>query len=176
MTTRRTPVVFAALGATVTLALIAALTAALLAVGITPATGAPGAQDPAGASLSAAPTHAGLNTAGSPCTRSTSTRSAAGIAVGFCVAAKAGSRAADDAFEHGYKYHPRVRQRGVEDPRAHNFAYSLDDAILKQAPIKQADGSLLYRKSGSINGKDGVYEIAVNPDTGTIFRRTWRSR
>jgi hypothetical protein len=81
-----------------------------------------------------------------------------------------------NAFQHGYKYHPRVRQRGVEDPRAHNFPYSFDDVILKEAPIKQADGSLLYRKRGSINGKSGVYEIAVNPETGTIFHRTWRSR
>jgi hypothetical protein len=43
-------------------------------------------------------------------------------------------------------------------------------------PVTQADGSLLYRKPGSIKGKDGVYEIAVNPQTGTIFHRTWRSR
>lgn len=90
-------------------------------------------------------------------------------------AAKA-TRTAEDAVEHGYKYHPRIRQRGVEDPRAHNFPYSFDDVILKEKPIVQKDGSLLYRKAGEINGRDGVYEIALNPDSGTIFHRTWRSR
>lgn len=49
-------------------------------------------------------------------------------------------------------------------------------ATLKEKPIAQSDGSLLYRKVGSINGKDGIYEIAVNPETKTIFHRTWRSR
>lgn len=91
-------------------------------------------------------------------------------------AAKAETRIAGDAFEHGYKYHPRVRARGVEDPVAHNFPYSFDDVILKEKLIVQADGSLLYRKVGSVNGKDGVYEIGVNPETNTIFHRTWRSR
>jgi hypothetical protein len=91
-------------------------------------------------------------------------------------AATAETRIAKDAFEHGYKYHPRVRARGVEDPVAHNFPYSFDDVILKEKPIVQSDGSLLYRKAGSINGKDGLYEIAVNPETNTIFHRMWRSR
>ncbi len=91
-------------------------------------------------------------------------------------AAKAEKRVAEKAFKHGYKYNPRVRARGVEDPVAHNFPYSFDDVILKEKPIVQSDGSLLYRKTGSINGEDGVYEIAVNPTTNTIFHRTWRSR
>jgi RHS repeat-associated protein len=91
-------------------------------------------------------------------------------------AARAETRVAEDAFEHGYKYHPRVRARGVEDPRAHNFPYSYDDVILKETPTVQTDGSLLYRKAGSINGEEGIYEIAVNPDTGTIFHRTWKSK
>ncbi len=90
-------------------------------------------------------------------------------------AARGGGRVADDAFEHGYKYHPRVRQRGVEDPRGHNFPYSFDDAILKEQPIPQPDGSLLYRKPGAINDTEGIFEIGLNPDTGTIFHRTFRS-
>ena len=95
--------------------------------------------------------------------------------LGARLAAKAETRAAEDAFEHGYKYHPRVRARGVEDPVAHNFPYSYDDVILKENPIVQSDGSLLYRKAGSINGKNGTYEVALNPETNTIFHRTWRS-
>jgi RHS repeat-associated protein len=87
-----------------------------------------------------------------------------------------GARAGEDAFSHGLKYHPRIRARGVEDPLAHNFPYSFDDVVLKETPTLQKDGSLLYRKVGSINGKDGVYEIGVNQETGTIFHRTWRSR
>ena len=77
------------------------------------------------------------------------------------------------AFTHGNKYHPRVRARGVQDPKAHNFPYSFDDVILKQKPITQADGSLLYRKPGTLNGKDGFFEIALNPETKTIFHRTF---
>lgn len=90
------------------------------------------------------------------------------------VAANTTTRVADDAFEHGYKYHPRIRERGLEDPRAHNFPYSFDDVILREKPITQADGSLLYRKPGDVSGRSGVYEIALNPDTGIIFHRTWR--
>jgi RHS repeat-associated protein len=77
---------------------------------------------------------------------------------------------------HNLKYHPRIRARGVQDPRAHNFPYTFDSVILKQKPVTQEDGSLIYRMAGSVNGGDGVYEIAVNPTTGTIFHRTWRSR
>ncbi|HVE95052.1 MAG TPA: DNRLRE domain-containing protein [Acidimicrobiales bacterium] len=82
-------------------------------------------------------------------------------------------RSADNAFSHGYSYHPRIRARGVQDPVGHNFPYSYDDVILRSAPVGQADGSLLYRVPGSINGKDGFFELAVNPDTGTIFHRTF---
>ncbi|MFK0008427.1 hypothetical protein ACIQTZ_15370 [Paenarthrobacter sp. NPDC090520] len=28
---------------------------------------------------------------------------------------------AKNGFEHGYTYHRRIRARGIEDPRAHNF-------------------------------------------------------
>jgi hypothetical protein len=83
------------------------------------------------------------------------------------------ARVGDDAVTHGYKYHPRIRARGVQDPVGHNFPYSYDDVILRTTPVSQADGSLLYRMPGSINGKDGFFEIALNPDTGTIFHRTF---
>ena len=55
----------------------------------------------------------------------------------------------------------------------HNVPYSFDDVILRGSPVRQADGSLLYRVPGSINGKDGFFEIALNPGTGTIFHRTF---
>lgn len=80
---------------------------------------------------------------------------------------------ADDAFKHGLQYHPRIRSGALQDPKAHNFPYSFDDVILKQGPIKQADGSFLYRLEGSLNGKNGFFEIAVNPETRTIFHRTF---
>lgn len=90
------------------------------------------------------------------------------------VAARGGAGVADDAFSHGLKYHPRIRARGVEDGVGHNFPYSFDDAILKTKPITQADGSLLYRMPGNINKTDGVFEMAVNPQTQTIFHRQFR--
>jgi len=83
--------------------------------------------------------------------------------------------AADDVYQHGYDYHPRIRARGVEDPVGHNFPYSFDDEILNSTPVLQTDGSLLYQATGTLNGKEKIYEIAVNPDTNTIFHRTLRT-
>ncbi|EOM75829.1 RHS repeat protein [Rhodococcus rhodnii] len=80
-----------------------------------------------------------------------------------------------DAYSHGYDYHPRIRERGLEDPVGHNFPYSFDDVILQSHPIPQADGSLMYRADGFLDGKPGSYEIALNPDRNLIFHRTWRS-
>ena len=77
------------------------------------------------------------------------------------------------AFKHNFKYHSRIRARALQDPTAHNFAYSFDDIILKVKPIKQADSSLLFRNQGTLNGKNGFFEIALNPDTNTIFHRTF---
>ena len=73
-----------------------------------------------------------------------------------------------------FQYHPRIKARALNDPVAHNFPYSFDKVILKTKPIKQADGSLLYRQTGSLNGKQGIYEIGLNPDTGIIFHRTFK--
>jgi RHS repeat-associated protein len=74
-----------------------------------------------------------------------------------------------------YKYHPRIRERAVQDPKHHNFPYSFDEVILSTAPIRQTDGSLLYRVPGYVNKIPGVYEIAVNPTTRIIFHRTFNA-
>ncbi|NLE79261.1 MAG: RHS repeat protein, partial [Rhodococcus sp.] len=79
------------------------------------------------------------------------------------------------AHDHSFDYHPRIRERGLEDPTGHNFPYSFDDVILGNDPIVQRDGSLLYRADGYLHGKSGYYEIAVNVDRNLIFHRTWRS-
>ena len=79
-----------------------------------------------------------------------------------------------NAYSHSYSYHPRIRARGLEDPRAHNFPYSYDDVVLSASPRTQADNSLLYRQPGSLNGSEGVFEIALNPETEQIFHRTFR--
>jgi RHS repeat-associated protein len=89
-------------------------------------------------------------------------------------AVKAESRAYAHSPERPLKYDPRVRARAVEDPKGHNFPRSFDDVILKQEPRVQEDGSLLFEKAGWINSTNGVFEIAVNPETETIFHRTFR--
>lgn len=61
--------------------------------------------------------------------------------------------------------------RGLQDPVAHNFPYSFDDVNLKAKPITQADGSLLYRHTGTLNGKSGFFEIGLNAEAKTIFHR-----
>ncbi len=77
------------------------------------------------------------------------------------------------AVKHNFKYHTRIRARALQDPIAHNFPYTFDDIILKSRPMTQNDGSLLFRHSGSLNGKEGFFEIALNKETGTIFHRTF---
>lgn len=73
-------------------------------------------------------------------------------------------------FRHNYRYHPRIRARGVQDPRFHNFPYSLDDEILRQAPIRTSRGTDLYRLEGQVGDRRGHFEIAVN-DRGVIVHR-----
>ena len=75
---------------------------------------------------------------------------------------------------NSYTYHPRIRARAVQDPIAHNFPYSFDSAILESKSIIQADGSLLYSRTGSINNTSGVYEIAINPKSNVIFHRQFK--
>ncbi len=103
-------------------------------------------------------------------------------------AAKTGAGLADDAFNHGFKYDPRVRARGVQDPSSHNFPYSFDDGILATKPIPQKNGYNIYQQPGSMAGKvvtdpktgirtqtykDGVFEIGVTKD-GVIDHRFFR--
>jgi RHS repeat-associated protein len=85
------------------------------------------------------------------------------------------------------KYAPRVRARGVEDPKSHNFPYSFDKSILSTKPILQKNGYNLYRLEGSMTGKviflddgtrvqtykHGVFEIGVTKD-GVIDHRFFR--
>ncbi|MFN4804743.1 MAG: RHS repeat domain-containing protein, partial [Akkermansiaceae bacterium] len=102
---------------------------------------------------------------------------------GKAVGADIASLAAPFAMIGGRKvtltYHPRIRERGVQDPRYHNAPYSFDKEVLKAAPIKQKDGSLLYCKRGTATSKsgkttEGTYEIGVNPETGVIFHRQFK--
>jgi len=103
-------------------------------------------------------------------------------------AAKTTVGVADDAFTHGLKYDPRVRARGVQDPRSHNFPYSFDDGILATKPIPQKNGYNIFQQPGSMAGKvvtdpitgirtqtykDGVFEIGVTKD-GVIDHRFFR--
>mgnify|MGYP006891168576 CR=1 FL=1 len=83
------------------------------------------------------------------------------------------SQAETSAVKHQFKYHPRIQQRAMQDPIAHNFPYSFDDLILKSEPIMQNDGSLLFRLSGTLNGNDGFFELALNKESKTIFHRTF---
>ena len=89
--------------------------------------------------------------------------------------------------ENGLKYSSRVRKRGVEDPRSHNFPYSYDKEILKVDPIMKENGYRIYRKEGTMSGKiirdekgfqiqthkEGVFEIGVTRD-GIIDHRFFR--
>jgi RHS repeat-associated protein len=69
-----------------------------------------------------------------------------------------------NAFNHNYKYATRVRMRGVEDPVSHNFPYSFDDAILSTTPILKNNGYKIFQQSGTMNGKNGVFEIGLTKD------------
>jgi hypothetical protein len=73
----------------------------------------------------------------------------------------------------GSQYHDRVRQRALEDPVGHNFPSSYDSEILASEPIPRPDYYTIFRKSGSLNGNDGVFEIGVNKD-GIIDHRVFR--
>jgi RHS repeat-associated protein len=79
-----------------------------------------------------------------------------------------------NCFTHNFAYDKRIRKRGTEDPKGHNFPYSYDDEILRQPPVMRPDGSLQYRLPGFLNGRSGVFEIGLNRETGVIFHRTFR--
>ena len=77
------------------------------------------------------------------------------------------------ASSQGFKYAPRVRARGVQDPKSHNFPYSFDDAILSTKPIIKNNGYRIFQLKGTMNGKQGVYEIGVTKN-GVIDHRFFR--
>lgn len=54
----------------------------------------------------------------------------------------------------------------------HNFPYSFDKFIIKNAPWAQRlkDGANWFEYPGSVNGQQGVYRIGINDD-GVIFHR-----
>jgi hypothetical protein len=95
---------------------------------------------------------------------------APGAAIG--VAARGAARG---GLGHLIRYDVRLRKRAVEDPVGHNFPRSYDRHILKTKPIRQRDGSLLYRREGAIGDTDGAYEIAVNPRKMKIVHRHFRA-
>jgi hypothetical protein len=77
------------------------------------------------------------------------------------------------ATTHGLEYAPRVRARGVQDAVSHNFPYSFDDAVLKTTPDIKPSGYKMFQQRGTMNNKDGVFEIGVNKD-GVIDHRFFR--
>lgn len=72
-------------------------------------------------------------------------------------------------------YLPRIRERAVVDPKAHNFPYSFDEFVLKQKPQILPDGSKFYNAPGTINKTPGKYEIIVNPKN-EIYHRNFNSK
>lgn len=172
MTTRRHLLAFAVLGATVTLALIAALAALALAIGVTPATSTPGAQDRVGAFLSAAPTHhTRADCPESSCTRPSSIAATPRIAADCCVATKVGAGAqkafvASDGTEIiGFTRHGINRAIGDDAKRAGVRPEALLDAI--KNPTKIAEGvDDLGRPFKVYRGADA--RVVINPETGRI--------
>lgn len=47
--------------------------------------------------------------------------------------------------------------------------------LLRPPPlvVDAVDGSLIYRTPGFVNGEGGFFELALNPDTRSIFHRTF---
>ena len=78
-----------------------------------------------------------------------------------------------NVYKHSFKYADRVRMRGVQDPVSHNFPYSFDDAILSTNPILKNNGYKMFQQSGTMNGKNGVFEIGLTKD-GIIDHRFFR--
>jgi RHS repeat-associated protein len=76
------------------------------------------------------------------------------------------------AFQHTLKYAAKVRTRALTDPRFHNFPYSFDDFILATVPIKKSNGYLMYELQGTVNGKEGIFQIGVTA-AGEIDHRVF---
>ncbi len=88
---------------------------------------------------------------------------------GMATAAKTST----NVYKHSFKYADRVRMRGVQDPVSHNFPYSFDDAILATKPIPKNNGYQMFQLNGTMNGKNGVFEIGLTKD-GIIDHRFFR--
>ena len=84
-----------------------------------------------------------------------------------------GAKEGINVYKHSFKYADRVRTRGVQDPVSHNFPYGFDDAILSTNPILKNNGYKIFQKSGTMNGKNGVFEIGLTKD-GIIDHRFFR--
>jgi RHS repeat-associated protein len=78
------------------------------------------------------------------------------------------------AYKHKYTYSPRVRERGTQDPSAHNFPYSFDDVILSKKPYytDPKTGYQKYSLEGYLNGNKGRFEIGLDKN-GVIDHRTF---
>ncbi len=83
------------------------------------------------------------------------------------------AKTSTNAFKHSFKYADRVRMRAVQDPVSHNFPYSFDDAVLSTQPILKNNGYKIFQQSGTMNGKNGVFEIGLTKD-GIIDHRFFR--
>ena len=86
---------------------------------------------------------------------------------------KVAAKTSANAFKHSFKYADRVRMRAVQDPVSHNFPYSFDDAILSTSPILKNNGYKIFQQSGTMNSKNGVFEIGLIKD-GIIDHRFFR--
>ncbi len=83
------------------------------------------------------------------------------------------TKTSTNVYKHSFKYAGRVRMRGVQDPVSHNFPYSFDDAILSTNPILKNNGYKIFQQSGTMNGKNGVFEIGLTKD-GIIDHRFFK--
>lgn len=81
--------------------------------------------------------------------------------------------AAEKGLINAEKYAPRVRMRGLEDPKSHNFPYSFDKEILSTPAIPKKNEYNIFQKEGTMNGKTGVFEIGKTKD-GIIDHRFFR--
>lgn len=175
--TRRLTLLFAAL-----LALLGAGPATTLA-GVS-ADPAPGAQNCARASLSAAPTHAGLIGSGSACTRPVSTADSARTALGCCVATKAGP-----TIKPGSAGGPTAGQRFPESVRqAEKAADPTSTCVFCGMPgrgaqvdhaIPRARGGNATRDNAQLacphcNASKGGRDYPVNPPPG--YEGPWPPR
>ena len=93
----------------------------------------------------------------------------------FCAgeAGAAGGLAKTFSAAGGLIYSDRVRVRGTADPTSHNFPYSYDSEILSTQPQARPNGYKIFQKSGTMNGRTGMFEIGVNRN-GVIDHRFFR--